>query len=288
MDAPDARFEAELWRARINDLSLVRVRAQPSRVGRWLQGAPRQTSGSVLLHLQAVGTSTNNQHGHSTPIGPGEGVLCDPDQTYQVDFSLPYEMFVVELPVVRLIECDPGFDLTSCARHRVDTRRSQLLLAFLQTAWKQRACLYEDPDWRDCVSRTSLDLAMRAISQGSCDPPVGAPAALRQAVIGHIRENLADPELRTSKIARELRVSSRTVQAVFERLATTASGYILQRRLNAAAARLIDRRSKQSVTELAYEMGFADSAYFSRCFSRHYGVSPRTYRRLGGVGARSS
>lgn len=240
----------------------------------------------MLLHLQASGNGINYQLGNSVMTGPGEATLCDPDQNYCVDFQTPYEMFVVELPLSAIVSRDPSFDIERFAGRLVDTRRSQLLLSFLRTAWSQRDCLNDDADWRDCVSRTSLDLAMRSINLASAPLLGGATAALQRSVIEYVRENLADPELRTSSIAQALRISPRSVQLVFERLATTASGFILQKRLEGAALRLSQRPCEETITALAYEFGFSDSAYFSRCFSARYMMSPREYRRSGGSAAR--
>jgi AraC-like DNA-binding protein len=281
VDAEERRFSGELWSCQIDEVNLVRVRAQPSMVGRWLNGSPQRCSGSVLLHLQSAGRSINRQRGRSVMADPGDAVLCDPDHSYTVEFLTPYEMFVVALPITGVLAREPGFDLERFAGQKVEVRRSQLLLAFLRTAWLQRECLGNDPDWRDCVSRICLDLAMRAISKAGGHEAVGGSAELRRAVIEYISQNLLDSELRTSSIARALRVSPRSVQNVFERRATTTSGFILQQRLARAAERLIREPGRQSITKLAYDCGFSDSAYFSRCFSRHYGVAPRDYRRHG-------
>jgi AraC-like DNA-binding protein len=281
VDTSKSHFSGELWRCKINDMNLVRVRAGASRAERWITGAPRYSSGSVLLHLQSVGRSISGQRGRCAAVDPGEAAICDPDYNYSVDFLTPYEMFVVELPIAGILAREPGFDLERSAAKKVDVKRSQLLLAFLRTAWQQRECLSNDADWRDCVSRTSLDLAMRAISRAEGNEVVGASAELRRAVIEHIRHHLADTELRTSSIARALKISSRSVQTVFERLATTTSGFILEQRLARAGECLVREPGGKSITELAYDCGFSDSAYFSRCFKRHFGVTPRDYRRDG-------
>jgi AraC-like DNA-binding protein len=34
-----------------------------------------------------------------------------------------------------------------------------------------------------------------------------------------------------------------------------------------------------SITEVAFELGFNDSAYFARCFRQQFGVPPRDWRR---------
>ncbi|MEN2747333.1 helix-turn-helix domain-containing protein [Sphingomonas sp. T9W2] len=36
-----------------------------------------------------------------------------------------------------------------------------------------------------------------------------------------------------------------------------------------------------SVAEVGYHAGFADPAYFTRFFTRHFGVSPRRFRLAG-------
>lgn len=41
--------------------------------------------------------------------------------------------------------------------------------------------------------------------------------------------------------------------------------------------------SNLSVAEVGYALGFMDPAYFTRFFTRHTGISPRGYRRRGGV-----
>jgi AraC-like DNA-binding protein len=281
VDAEARRFDGELWRCRIGDLKLVKVRAQTSVVGRWLTEGPRHGSGSVLLHLQSVGRSINRQNGRSVTVDPGDAVLCDPDHPYTVEFLSRYEMYIVELPAIGVLAREPGFDLERFAGQKVERKRSQLLLAFLRTAWLQRDCLEHDSDWRDCVSRISTDLAMRAISKAGGHDAVGASAELRRGVMEYIRRNLVDSELRTSSIARALNVSPRSVQKVFEQRATTTSSFILQQRLGLAAERLTLEGGRLSITDLAYDCGFSDSAYFSRCFSRYFGVAPRDYRRKG-------
>ncbi len=53
--------------------------------------------------------------------------------------------------------------------------------------------------------------------------------------------------------------------------------YLMQLRVNRAAALL--RRPHKSVTEVAFEVGFEDSNYFSRQFKNIIGVTPMQYRK---------
>ncbi|MDF0491415.1 helix-turn-helix domain-containing protein [Sphingomonas sp. H39-1-10] len=283
VDTCTADFEGELSRCSINDMRLVRVKAQPSTVTRWLDGRPRHSSGTAILHLQDTGSSISEQCGRRTTVNPGDGALCDPDERYTVDFPTSYAMFVLELPIAAIVDREPSFDLESFAGRKVDTHRSQILLSFLRTAWTQYDDCAQDPDWRDCVSHVGLDLALRSICRADYHWTAGPSADLRRVVLEHIRGHIGDPALRTSTIAQTLRVSPRSVQSVFERLATTTSGFILQKRLERAARLLVDQPAGRSITDLAFDCGFSDSAYFSRCFRRRYGVSPREYRTKGSL-----
>jgi len=277
VDAPETRFEAALGACHVDDLRFVKIRAQASHVRRWQARAPQRASGAALLHLQAAGTGINRQNGLESALHAGEGAICDPGQAYEIDFLTTYEMFVLELPENHILARQPGFDLERAAGMAMEPSRVKLLLAFMQAAWEQVALLSQDADWRECVSRISLDLAVSAIGQAA-EPDCGAGnAELRRLVLAYIQDNISDPSLRTSTIAKAMRVSPRTVQNVFERLSTTASAFILHQRLRQAAERLRAERGRCSITQVAYDCGFSDSAYFSRCFHKTFGVSPRNY-----------
>lgn len=278
VDADGPQFDGKLATHNFGTIGLVRIKAQPSRVRRWQSGVPPKRSGSVFLHLQVGGTGVNIQSGRETIINPGCAALCDPDRGYGVDFVTPYELFVLDLPLSSIALAHPAFDLERAAGQAIDPSRSELLISFMRTAWSQLASLATDADWRDCIDRVGLDLALHAIGQSMEPCAPGAPFELRRLVLDYVRDHLFDPELRTSSIAQALHISSRSVQLVFERLSTTASAFILEQRLCRAAERLRTERGRVSITQVAYDCGFSDSAYFSRCFSKSHRVSPRDFR----------
>lgn len=53
--------------------------------------------------------------------------------------------------------------------------------------------------------------------------------------------------------------------------------YYQRRRVQHACNHLLDL--SRSVTDIAHELGFCDSAHFSNVFKKHQGMSPNTYRR---------
>jgi AraC family transcriptional regulator len=57
----------------------------------------------------------------------------------------------------------------------------------------------------------------------------------------------------------------------------TPHRYLTRQRLEVAASLL--RRTKMSITDVGFEVGFETSASFSDLFRRHYGMTPSRYRR---------
>jgi AraC-like DNA-binding protein len=103
---------------------------------------------------------------------------------------------------------------------------------------------------------------------------------LRRAQIKNfIQENYAKPGLSTEDIAGHLEVTPRYVQMALAHDGTTPSDYLRVCRLE-AARRLLSSPSSahRSITEIAFECGFASSAYFSTQFRLRFGRNPRSYR----------
>ena len=73
-------------------------------------------------------------------------------------------------------------------------------------------------------------------------------------------------------------LSKTYIARLFRRyLNTTATNYINLLRLRHAAELL--RLSQMNVSQIAVGVGFCNVYYFSRLFSRTYGISPSEYRR---------
>ena len=275
--ATTREFSGHLERGVIGDLQIIRVRAQASMVQKRPPKDAAGTDGTILVHLQSSGTSLNCQESRYSRLASGEAVLCDPNRNYSVEFESAYEMFVLKFHTAHLAARFPDLDPKMETIRPLDAHRSKLLLAFLSAAWEQIDCLEDDPDWGDCINQTVFDLVVRSIvrSDGSRSGP---PARrLQSEVMSYVRRHLSDPALRTSTIAAAVGVSGRSVQTIFEGMATTASAFILDERLRLAAERV--RLGRQSITQIAMDLGFNDASYFSRCFHRHFGISPRAYAR---------
>ncbi len=94
-----------------------------------------------------------------------------------------------------------------------------------------------------------------------------------------VEEQLGNPELTVESLAASLGVSSRHLRDLFSQ-SEKISHYILRRRLEECANQLANALHQNiSITAIAFQYGFNNTAHFSRTFRKQYGLSPREYRR---------
>ena len=53
--------------------------------------------------------------------------------------------------------------------------------------------------------------------------------------------------------------------------------FIRNYRLNMAKEMLSSKTTNRNITEIAYAVGFNDPKYFTRCFTKMYGVNPSSW-----------
>lgn len=95
--------------------------------------------------------------------------------------------------------------------------------------------------------------------------------------ISHLETHFQGP-IDLDELARIAHMSTRNFMRSFQAaMGNSPIAYLIQIRVNKAAS--LQRHSENSVTEIAFQVGFSDSNYFTRQFSRLLGVTPTEYRR---------
>lgn len=85
------------------------------------------------------------------------------------------------------------------------------------------------------------------------------------------------------ELARRIGSSTRELNRAYKRITSERPGSIW-RRIRLTHAHWMLLNSHRSVTRIAMECGFADSAHFSRWFRREYGEAPTVFRKSRRVG----
>ncbi len=93
-----------------------------------------------------------------------------------------------------------------------------------------------------------------------------------------IENNLNDQNFKVSDLAKELSVSPRQLQRNFKKfLKQSPSQFITHKRLNYAKKLLDHTYTNPYLSAIAFQSGFTDPSYFSKCFKKAFGVTPSDY-----------
>lgn len=136
----------------------------------------------------------------------------------------------------------------------------------------------QNPTDRDEGSIHLLCFIYRLLKLPSVVTPVQTPSDVRiRAAIRYIEENIADP-LPLEPLASLTGYSLSRFKTKFrEEIGQTPAGYITALKVERAKEAL--RQSDQSITDIAYSLGWSSSNYFCAVFKKLMGVSPLKYRR---------
>ena len=97
-------------------------------------------------------------------------------------------------------------------------------------------------------------------------------------ILDYINQNFHS-SLTAADIARNCYCSESYLNHTFKReIGVNIREYINNLRIKYAVLYL--KNTERNVTDIAYSIGFNDSNYFSKVFTRHMGVSPREFRKL--------
>lgn len=100
----------------------------------------------------------------------------------------------------------------------------------------------------------------------------------------YISKHYMEPDLHLDTIASALYVSSQYLCTTFSREANiTLGNYLTNFRMQKAKELLLSNHP--SVQNTALLCGFTDAGYFSKCFKKHYGISPKKFLSIQNPGA---
>jgi len=106
----------------------------------------------------------------------------------------------------------------------------------------------------------------------------GIRAARLELIKKDILDRLRDPALSVTSVACRQGVTPRYIQHLFDGDGTTFTEFLRDSRLALAFRRLDEGMARMSISEIAFESGFADLSNFNRSFRRRYGVTPSDVR----------
>lgn len=282
--ADRANFRASITRVPVGPLGIAWMNTTPATARVLARGPGAWAAPSKDVHLLVVqgrGASRISLCGRSpTVLRYGDMILRDAFVPWTTETLEPTFLVMLKLPTAELRRRvgDPA-ELSG----RLFSAQSAPVRLASSIILSVQQLLADEPadELGESVADIVLDALAMARDGMARDATAGPPVPVRRReACDYIGQHLADPALTVGRIAAGVGLSTRQLQRLFLEAGTTPRRYLLERRLEAAARMLRRPGSAQpeAITDIAFEVGFNDAAYFSRAFARRYGRPPRAFR----------
>lgn len=224
-----------------------------------------------------------SQAGRQVRLAPNDVAVLDMSLPYSVLFDTACQLRVVVLPgrVLRLPATGvDALTATALSRRHPATALLPTLLAGMSTRTGEFGTVELLR-----LADTVIDLVTTVLAAHAGEDPSATAHGVLPRVKTFLEDHLDDPELSPAMAAAAAHLSLGYLHKLFRAEGATVCGWIRQRRLECCRADLADPALYElTVAAVAARRGFVDAAHFSRLFKLTYGVPPREYRILHGIG----
>lgn len=269
-------FEASLDVAPLGDLAFSKIKNEPVCVRRTRRSVSRIADRHYILKFQAQGHSLFSQFGRAAHLRPGDLVLCDNTEPYQLLIAGPSEQVAIVVPEHLLDSRIPDLrDSVGCRMSREVALNSVVgeLIRSLSTRIAELS-----PAAQQQSQTSLLDLVSMALKESGDRVDQIESTDRLAAIMFFIQNHLRDPDLSPQRIASEHGISPRYLHMLFKAAGSSVGRFVREQRVERCRMKL-DGEAPVTLTDIALEWGFSDLAHFSRSFKDRYGISPLTYRK---------
>ncbi|WP_214411730.1 helix-turn-helix domain-containing protein [Sphaerisporangium fuscum] len=272
----DSGLLASQTNIRLADVRLAHIAGNAHVIERTPQMARSTPKDSVFASLLLRGEAVFLHENGCLAATAGDLVLYDTRRPYLFGFSSSMGQILVDIPREVFTEvCLPGGVPVPTLFGRGSVQEGRLVSSLRSLLGDLVAMRggHSPEETRQAVLGLIRLLALER-SGGPASPPAQLLTAKE-----HIERHLHDPRLNAAEVARTLGISVRQLSRVFEPAGTTPARYILDRRLERAAAELsAPGAAGTRIADVAYRWGFSSQAHFARVFRGRYGRTPREAR----------
>lgn len=267
-------FDGQMLKWTIGSSVLTWPRASGAVLERWhVEADPAHPT--IVMHLQHRGCNELHHRGKSLHLMAGDVAFCAGNEYSRVESSDKHEVLVVEIGIDFIRHLVPDVDLRLAVKFTADLPFVRVLHSTLLSLWREG-----DAQISNLGQNSLVDALCSLMAVAMTEEKNNASNNLdcvKTKFITIISSKFEDPDLNIEKIAFDLGVTSRSIQLAIAKMGSTPQKLISEYRLD-RAFELLRYDKGRSITAIAFDVGFNDSGYFSRCFQRKYGVSPRAAR----------
>lgn len=272
-------FTGKVERAYLGTVRIVTSGSRAQHIVRTPRLISQDTDEYLMLGLQLKGKCVVEQHGRQAVLQRGDFVFWDTRRPYDINFPQDWEMAVFQFPRTaftfnhELIESITACTLSS--KHGMSRIAASLLLGIAAEA---RCSPLEH---KTSLLDHTLGLLTLSVDQqlGTRPGPVPYDQLLLRRIETYINNNLMNPDLRVSDIARDNGLTVPQLYRLFNQSRTTPVDFMRRQRLSRIKDDLANPRMRHiTIASIARKWGFTDTPYFNRAFKQQFNATPREFR----------
>jgi AraC-like DNA-binding protein len=275
-----AAFRATLAATSVVSADVYRISASGFRCERTAELLDRSSGDLVHFVYVEDGTLTVTVDGRSRMLAPGDLVVLGDGFRYALECDELATVVSVRLPLDDLL----------VSRSRIDRAMTEPIPPSPLTAAYgayARALSEGVPDEGSVEARLlarSLVELCRAVLAATLTREPTDPHSIRVSVRRYVEDNLHDPALDLSSVARGVSISRRRLHRLFEGESPSIAGLIRERRVERLREHYVNGGMTFAAASAVAGFGSVATAY--RAFRSHHGVAPSDYLEASRTAAR--
>lgn len=263
-------------------LSIYLSESDPFTVHRRRRDIQADSAFDYLVLVQLEGRAEIKQRGSTFSVEPDSMAIIPGGLPYDLAFLESGKRVLLRIPLHVFHERILGRQIRDFGAQLFSgPGLVQITVDLLKSLVMQAGNLLETE--QHTLAEVTLDLITAVVHSHTDFSQVrhgSAQVARMSRILSYLEEHFADHDLTPALVAEANGVSTRHLHNLFQHSGLTVTRWIWERRLKAAREDLLNPGlAGSTITEIAYNRGFNDSAHFSRSFKTRYGIAPSQLRR---------
>ena len=270
--------------SRFGRVTLTDTLISPQSVKRQNQHIAHVGKDCYYAGIEHMGHVNILQAGSTLPLRPGLGAIYYANQPYELQVPVTSRQFWIELPRAAFDSRFPSARPPLLAHFDLSRGLGRIAFEFCSVLAAEGPGL--GPETKAKLGEQFMDILAMAIGEEPGRQAAAETSVQRarlRSVRAYIEAHLSDPNLSLAAIARKNGISLRYLHQLFRQTDVSASEWLRLRRLQRCRELLSSpSHATQSITEIAYSMGFSSSSHFSNLFRAEFGLRPSDVRGAPG------
>ena len=233
------------------------------------------------ITFPSKGSLLIEQSGKQQVSTPGTAVLFDASVPYHLRCCDYTKSMYVEMPRSILIDRCPKDKLESVPAFSTADGLGWAVAEFCMLVAFEADSIGKDLSLRAAVEIADL-LALcidAELDRKPAEESLSNKCRL-QSLKSYIKSRLNDPDLSPKIIAKDNGISVRYLHYLFKGTGMSVSEWVREQRLKKCHHKLTSAKyEEESITDIAFSLGFNSSSHFTHLFKQKFGMPPRIVRR---------